>query len=822
MNRIFSYHFDLIETLTSIPMRVEQHARVRRRERGQSVSSQEGGGAAIKSINNEGIQFNSDTDGKDDGYAKVSSPVSSEKSFSTKSHCFCGVVSLLECIPGGSGGVQQERSAKRALRSKHREFNTISQVAWGRLKRRGKIGSGNCGSRGGGKRCHQPRYLPLTLSPNTRVSFVYELTSIAILVDASPSLTSTFGTPIMMDDFGGFDEMKSSTPAMDDTCCVPLDRLGTLIKTYLRGLVQPIEVPPVSVSGLGIAFGRWKPNLAITVVAAYPATAKGDPASAGLLVRDYRVTDEASALELACQIERWARREVEGVIAERLCGEREISGFGIAGRDGIPTMSSLGSFSLPNPQKRTHVRSYIKDMLAVGDAALSTLPPEGRPALLIATDCCNVHCGGAFESLSGTSRTDVPISVLDLSSSLRGKHVSSQLDIIGAKFSPSSLSISNDSQSLRDICSLSGGIFLHSPLLDTYVTTTAGSSSTPALQGDYHFSFKKRSIKPNALQWFTLFTMSPFTPIGSSQSSFRSAMTAPGSSSRFRGTSVLSSSESGVYTAKQILGNAVEAPNPTAPPLIYESRKAIGAGFETSQPMERVVLSRYSVQPVRIKSILMTRVVEGYRARRYGHDTQDINKVSVHLVLHIAECGVAIHYECTFLSSPYHVPTVGQAHIKLELSGDDADFLQTVKKMFGSNTGSEKMMIRGRRVSASLKAAANRICTIVRWIRKEDYLESYLCMPGWGSINHFAPGSSFLGRLSSMSRLQRFRHFRSETLELVTIGPSYYEKKVNIFGDVEQNKGEDEMYSALLIWSTGVITDRESYFKVITPAQDDE
>ena len=801
---------------------VQPQARVRRRERGQSVSSQEGGGAATNRSNSEGTQCNSVTDVKDDGCAKVSSPVSSEKSFATKSHCFCGVVSLLECIPGGSGGVQQERTAKRGLRSKHREFNTIAQVAWGRLKRRGKIGSGNGGSGGGGKRCHQPRYLPLTLSPNTRVSFAYELTSIAILVDASPSLTSTFGTPIMMDDFGGFDEKKISTPAMDDTCCVPLDRLGTLIKTYLQGLVQPIEVPPVSVSGLGIAFGRWKPNLAITVVAAYPPTSKGDPASAGLLVRDYRVTDEASALELACQIERWARREVEGVIAERLCGEREISAFGDAGREGIPTMSSLGSFSLPNPQKRTYVRSYIKDLLAVGDAALSTLPPEGRPALLIATDCRNVHCGGVFESLSGTSRTDVPISVLDLSSSLSGEHDSSQLEFIGASFSPSSLRITNDSQSLRDMCHLSGGIFLHPSLLDTFVATTAGSSSFPTLQGDYHFSFKKRSIKPNALQWFTLFTMSPFTPTGSSQSSFRTALTAPGSSSLFRGSSVLSSSENGVSTASQMLGKLVEAPNPTAPPLIYESRKAIGAGFETSQPRERIVLSRYSIQPVRIKSILMTRVVEGYRARRYGHDTQDINKVSVHLVLNLADCGVAIHYECTFLSSPYHIPTVGQAHIKLELSGDDTDFLQTVKKMFGSSTGSENMMLRGRRVSASFKAAANRICSILRWVRKEDYLESYLCMPGWGSINHFAPGSSFLGRLDSMSRLQRFRHFRSETFEIVTIGPSCYEKNVNIFSDAEQNKGEDEMYSSLAIWSTGVVTDRGSYFKVITPAQDDE
>jgi hypothetical protein len=772
-------------------MRAVQQARVRQRERGQSVSSQEGGGSAINSSNDEGNVGCSDTD--------------------AKSHCFCGVVSLLECVPGGSGGVQQERTTKRALRSKHREFNAWAQVAWGRLKRREKTGGGRGGSGGGGKRCHQPRYLPLTLSPNTRVSFAYELTSIAILVDASPSLTSTFGTYRIIEDFGGFGEKMSSAPTMNDTCCVPLDRLGTLIKTYLQGLVQPIEVPPVSVSGLGIAFGRWKPNLAITVVAAYPPTSKGDPASAGLLVRDYRVTDEASALELACQIERWALREVEGVIAERLCGERDFSGFGVAGRDGIPAMSSLGSFSLPTPQKRTRVRSHIKDLLAVGDAALSTLPPDGRPVLLIATDCRNVHCGGVFESLSGTSRTDVPISVLDLSSSQRNE--SSQLDIIGATFSPSSLSVSNDSQSLRYMCSLSGGIFLHSSLLDTCVATTAGSSTTPTLQSDYHFSFKKRSIKPNALQWFTLFTMSPFTPTGSSQSSVRTAMSAPGSSSLSR------SSGSGGSTTT-LLRKLVEAPNSTE----HESRpKSFGAGFETFQPRERIVLSRYSIQPVRIKSILMTRVVEGYRARRYGHDTQDINKLSVHLVLYLEDCGVAIHYECTFLSSPYHIPTVGQAHIKLELSGDDTDFLQTVKKMFGSNTGSEKMMLRGRRVPASSKAAANRICSILRWIRKEDYLESYLCMPGWGSINHFAPGSSFLGRLDAMSRLQRFRHFRCETFEIVTVGPSHYEKNKNIFDDaMEQNKAEDEMYSALAIWSTGVISDRESYFKVITPAQDDE
>jgi hypothetical protein len=628
-----------------------------------------------------------------------------------------------------------------------------------------------------------------------------------------------------MDGFDVFEEKKGgdATTSMDDACCVPLDRLGALVMTYLRGLVQPIEVPPVSVSGLGVAFGRWTPNLAVTVVAAFPPTANGDPASAGLLVRDHRVTDDASAIELARRIDVWALREVEGIIAERLCGERDFSGFGVAGRDGIPTMSSLGAIPFPTPQRQIRGRSYLKDMLAVGDAALATLPPEGRPALLIATDCRDVvHCGGAYESLSGMFRTDVPISVLDLSSRVSGEHDSSQLGIVGPRFSPSSPSISNDSQSLRDMCNLSGGIFLHSSLLDTYLSTTVGSSSIPTLQNDYHFVFKKRSIKPNALQWCTLFTLSPLTPSGSSsQSSLRTATLGP--SSLIRSTSALSSSTSAVGTAKTVFRNLADTPNSSAKQSSYESRAAASAGFETSQPRERIVLSRYSIQPVRIKSILMTRVVEGYRARRYGHDTQDINnKVSVHLVLTLADSGVKIHYECTFLSSPYHIPTVGQAHIKLELSGDDIDFLQIVKKIFGTNTGTGNMMLRGRRVSDSSKAAANRICTILRWIRKEDYLESYLCMPGWGSIDHFAVGSSFLSRLDSMSKLQRFRHFRSEAFEIVTIGPSCHEKSANIFADVEQNKGEDEMYSALAMWATGVISDRESYFKIITPAQDDE
>lgn len=193
--------------------------------------------------------------------------------------------------------------------------------------------------------------------------------------------------------------------------------------------------------------------------------------------------------------------------------------------------------------------------------------------------------------------------------------------------------------------------------------------------------------------------------------------------------------------------------------------------------------------------------------------------MSVHLVLNLADCGVVLHYEASFVSSPYHMPMIGQAHIKLELSGDSESFIQIVKKTF-VNHGAD--MHSGRRISPTLKAAADKVCNLLRWTRSEDHLESYLCLPGWGTIDHFAAGSSFLGRLQSLTILQRYRHFRSEVFDVVTLGANFHEKSESIFSHLEQNAAEDEMYLTMARWSTGVIRDREMYFKVIVAAQDDD
>ena len=139
-----------------------------------------------------------------------------------------------------------------------------------------------------------------------------------------------------------------------------------------------------------------------------------------------------------------------------------------------------------------------------------------------------------------------------------------------------------------------------------------------------------------------------------------------------------------------------------------------------------------------------------------------------------------------------------------------------------SNRAAE-MVQQGKRIPPASMAAAEQICKLLRWIRKEDYLDSYLCLPGWGDVDHMSPGSSFLRRLESLSSLQRHRHFRSETLEVVTTGGGNpYERAESIFGDMEQNSGEKELFETLGSWSTEVISDGKIYLKEISRATEDD
>jgi hypothetical protein len=392
-----------------------------------------------------------------------------------------------------------------------------------------------------------------------------------------------------------------------DGCCVPLDRLGSMLKLYLKGLIQPIEMPPVSVTGQGVAFGRWTPNLAITVVAAFPPSFRGDCGSARMLVRDFRVRDEKSALELVHQVEKWALHNVEGVIADRLGGERSHFGNGLGGR------STQGKISAPNnllcvPSKIsswTNIRSSMKDILAVGDAALATLPPEGRPVVLVVSDCLNVHCGSVFDHLAETSRSDVPISVVNLSNTTSVPDEYS--DNIYASLP---IDVSEDSKSLRDACLQTGGIYLDVSLLDSYVNMNAGSSAcmSAPFHGDVHFTSKKRSIRPNALQWYSLFCLSPLTPGYSSHSPTRSVI-GNSRSTKHQPHDSMSTFDGQSFEVSRLFA--------------LSSNLEISFSTQAAALSERTFFVKYNINPVRVKSLLMSRILEGYRARKYGQNTQD-------------------------------------------------------------------------------------------------------------------------------------------------------------------------------------------------------
>ena len=176
--------------------------------------------------------------------------------------------------------------------------------------------------------------------------------------------------------------------------------------------------------------------------------------------------------------------------------------------------------------------SSLRDLLEICDDALaSTLPPEGRPAVVLATDCRSVDCQSVLETLGNTRRTDVPIHVLDLSSSHshsvfgaaskprsmdNGNRQNSpdQLPIMqhsvtndyltfdnnGPETFP--LGMSDDAEALYEVCRATGGCFLDRMLLEEASRTTAGHvPSDSALHGDHYLAFRRRALRPNALQW---------------------------------------------------------------------------------------------------------------------------------------------------------------------------------------------------------------------------------------------------------------------------------------------------------------------------------
>lgn len=498
------YHFDLIETL-------------RRSGEDNDDTDDKGGdsgAAASGSGGSGGVRS-----------VAVANPRNSALETSAGNN-FCGVSSLLECVPQIPPN-KQTKKLRRLLRNRVKEFN---------LEARLFRSAGSSASVTSSPRCYQPPSLPLRPKPTTRVTFAYEMTSLVLCLDASSTITSTFGN------LGTAASRSSSDDGEDGAICA-LDRLGGMVRRYLTALVEPVPGAvatnttktdetgdsATSSAGSNTPASWWMPELRVTVLAVFPKASsyvsvgsvlpllENDENESGselgrtsLLVRDYRVTDLHSAEELASAVEEWALSKVEAIIASRL------SQAGGRTNDRIDAMSS----------------SSLRDLLEICDDALaSTLPPEGRPAVALATDCRSVDCQSVLEILGNTRRTDVPVHVLDLSlrhsqSSLAQASRGGRIDaanqskaaneipatqhLAGNKFQtfddngPETfpLGMSDDAEALYDLCRATGGCFLDRALLEEASSTTAGQvPSDSVLHGDHYLAFRRRALRPNAIQW---------------------------------------------------------------------------------------------------------------------------------------------------------------------------------------------------------------------------------------------------------------------------------------------------------------------------------
>ena len=676
----------------------------------------------------------------------------------------CGVVSLLECVPFTPLN-RLTKKQKRALRNEIRDFNLGCLQA----REEKKVF------------CHEPPRLPLRLNPASRLFFAYEVTRVVFCLDASPTLTSTFG---------GID-------SADGSCC-PMDRVASMARTFFKALVEPIDAPSIPQKGV------WKPEIDVTVVAVYPR-GTGLPQTS-LLVRDYQVHDAQSAELLAQKIEEWCLGEVESEIARRLATGNP------AARHNL--LAGYDAWSIPLHS------SSLRDILDAGDVSLSILSSVSKPCIVVATDGRSVSCDGVMDILADADRSDCPLVVLDLSSPQ--SHSSLDPDEVGSgKFNEPSLMqydpggpstfplhLSDDTEALHGICRATGGCFFDAELLHQAAQAKAGQVADSPFSADHYFSFKRRSVKPNAVQWYILFSLSPLSPtfnaswgkiIPPQYLRRRPLLSAKIDMPQQQRESSIERRPPGWSSAR----HSIAVDNPIArSSLAADIRRE--SSLSQRKSVTRTTFSTYIVSPIRIKGLLMMRVKEGYRAKQYGQSTQETDKVLIQFNLPL-ELGTVLHYELSYKALANHNHMVGVAHIKIELSGEPG-FIQSVKNDFLRQTHVGRPVTMAQQVSA-------RLCKILRWIRKEDCLQSYLCPMVW-SDQLSDSDTPFVRRLRTLTSLQRRRHYRFDQFDVVITGRMPYAHDdgfLSVFDDSDD--GELELTETVAEWSTQTIKEGKRYVK---------
>mmetsp|Transcript_25433 Transcript_25433/g.37566 ORF Transcript_25433/g.37566 Transcript_25433/m.37566 type:complete len:1823 (-) Transcript_25433:3041-8509(-) len=661
---------------------------------------------------------------------------------------FHGVVSLLECVPFMNWR-DLTKNQRKGLRNMIRDFNLSAEKV----------------RENGSKTLHQPKQLPLRISPTTRVSFAYEMTRMAFVLDASPTLVSTFGA--------------SST---DQHFCA-IDRAAEMVKQFFQSLAKPILTTNMTEGT------EWRPILTVTVLAVYPG---GKSVSQSILVRDYKLLSNQCAELLAVKIKEWLLSEVETNIALRL------------NKTSRDTEGLVGYETWTNQK----FSSDLRELLDAGDVALDFLPSWARPCIVVATDCRSVACEEILDLFTHEERQDVPIHIMDLSSpsshdvkseiytqSEEGNTNCLTSDPGGALAYP--LYMQDDAESLYAIARATAGCFFNIQLLDLVSKTHVGQVQPGSqLALDPFLGSRRRSLRPNALQWYIFFSLSQLTSTTLSAStkalvhqttSLAGRLVPPDYLCKQMGIAIPTTSDSRDELDPNIPMSVTSAPLiPTHLDKATDARRP-----------HRMTFSTYVVDAIRIKGLLLARIKEGYRAKLYGASTyDDFDKVSIQLTLAI-ERGTALHYELQYKAREN--PLVGVAHVKVELSGF-RNYVQNIKNDFLAYTT-------GRDIST-------RLCKALWWVRRDDLLQSNLCPIEWGD-KLSSDGSPFIRRLGSLSHLQLARHYRAERFDAVCTGRQPYAHEEELpFSDFLDD-GEQDFFSTVSEWASLTIEKKKKYAKKI-------
>ncbi|KAG7353587.1 hypothetical protein IV203_002942 [Nitzschia inconspicua] len=660
----------------------------------------------------------------------------------------CGVLRLLEFAPTALWQ-RLTRRQKKFMRSKLRSFNQNA----GQVHAEGNI------------LCYQPMELPLRCNPSTRVYFGYEVTRIAFCVDASASLTSTFGV------MGQVGNGRSKNPLC------PLDRLPQMARMFFQGLIQPVTTATM--------IEPWKPRLSVTILAVYPM---GETSETSLLVRDYQVHDSKSAKRLVDEIEKWTYSEVESGISER-----------------IARRHASNAWSTPI------YSSNLKHILEAGDYALDILSSEARPVIVVATDGRAVSCEGIVDVSLDVDRVDIPVHILDLSMSeshiveeMMGEEVDpieqTKPDMNFLSYDPGGTMdfpahLTDDSEFLFVVSRATGGCFFDTYLLVEAARNTAGQQFLADDLAQQSYSFKRRFAKMNGLQWLVLFSLSPLSPTFNSS---WGKLVPP------------------IYLQKQLNKSGIESAllsNVPSDMLDGSRHQTPGSDhfLRKHHHTSRSTFSIYVVSPVRVKTLILKRIKEGYRAKQYGLSTNDPDKVFIQFTLHM-EFGTILHYELSYKSLSSDDNTVGSAHVKIELSGDTT-FVQLVKNDFLKHTTN----VTDNRFVTLRTRKSSRLCHVIRSTRRDDILQSFLKPPQKWSDQLVSPTSPFSKRLGALTINQRKIHFQADNFDVVCTGLVPYGTDDQFLSQfVDNEDGVQELIEAISTWSSLVVKKGSTFVKRMT------